>query len=646
MQRNIEFTAHQQKNTSKNHTLEIDFDGGLGNRGAYDPQSFNKFFDEPLSDKGFDDVEDENLSQKNDVIFENKVLDLHRLYTQKRLLQEKPRIYQDKNGKVRNLSVSLCYSYPLYQKDTGFDEQTGDYVENWVNVNRDNHNRVGFSHVARCKCGQCAICSKIKAKNNQLILEQIIKKAVDESLQLLFITITIRHNKTDKLSDTVNDLNLSIGKLFSNTTIQRKINNLLGKVEGMGLRNLKKGETVPEEVKAQYGNISMLPTDAIGKFWAMETTYGKNGFHPHKHFVFIHKNKLTDDELQEFKRFISDEFSKVVKSSTNRTIAKNIAIDVKSIPMNDKSAEEVGEYVSKACKGLSKELTGAMNKAKIAISSNLSFNFDDEAVRQKVREFQEVDRMLTDYLKDHSITFIGMLDLAEFYYKAMNLEEVREYATKQYNHWGDLYREVVYGMCGIRQYLFSRGLKGWAFINEDIDEDEEDLFPEEQEEENEVEPFEIPIYENAWGLISSTENIHNILKIARLPISADCMRSIIDDMSYIHLYGHHSKSILVDYISSVFANTGRGNLEEVAKGKEPQEHDKNFTNFCKWKNKPKEPEPPKYHYSIIQTDKEQIKVRRTDDKGNIAERCFTTYHKAKAYYDLCVKNEHINQNMP
>ncbi len=185
-----------------------------------------------------------------------------------------------------------------------------------IRIAKTQQNNFNYTGLSSCSMvWRCPVCSlKILSGRNKQI-NHLLTHHIKKGYSIGFLTLTMRHKKSDSLEYTFNKLN----------GIYRKIR------QHKEFRNLTKNNLF------------------LGQIKSLEITYtNKNGWHPHIHVLYLYK---TNDNvlITRFQKSIISKWAKLTNSQVKRqdqSIIKNL--------------NEVGQYITKF--DVSKELTGDFSK--------------------------------------------------------------------------------------------------------------------------------------------------------------------------------------------------------------------------------------------------------------------------------------------
>lgn len=179
------------------------------------------------------------------------------------------------------------------------------------------YSRASYMHLQTCKSvWLCPVCAVKIATERGYELSEALER---EKYNLLFVTFTLKHNKTDRLDHLLHGLNQSY-------------------------RAIKSGRFW-KDIKEEFG--------IYGGVTGLEITYGKNGWHPHKHALFFIHNKIDDKKLARLNEKLNNKFVRVLN---NQGFDALPGVAVKT----DRAGSGADWYLSKW--GITKELTLSESK--------------------------------------------------------------------------------------------------------------------------------------------------------------------------------------------------------------------------------------------------------------------------------------------
>lgn len=163
-----------------------------------------------------------------------------------------------------------------------------------------------YKNLIVCGSISCPVCAAKISQGRRAELEQAFNSAAGLGLTLVFVTLTMQHNKNDRCDRSLDDF-----------------------LEAY--RAVKSGRAW-KEFASDYG--------VVGNVRALETTHGENGWHPHIHAVLFAKSVDIDG----MREFLERRWVKAL-GSVGRSAIRKFAVVVK---VGDAA---ISEYLSKAGDG-------------------------------------------------------------------------------------------------------------------------------------------------------------------------------------------------------------------------------------------------------------------------------------------------------
>lgn len=105
----------------------------------------------------------------------------------------------------------------------------------------------------------CPVCASKISERRKKEMEKAITEHKTKNGKLAMLTLTIRHNRKDRLNDLLGAFNKSTSKMMSGREYH--------------------------EIREEMG--------IIGRVKALEVTHGSNGWHPHAHIVIFYENETS-----------------------------------------------------------------------------------------------------------------------------------------------------------------------------------------------------------------------------------------------------------------------------------------------------------------------------------------------------------------
>lgn len=137
----------------------------------------------------------------------------------------------------------------------------------------------GFKNLQTCDSYSCPVCANKRAEQDRRKLSAAMAQAQRKGYHVIMVTFTLSHLVCSTLSATREGLARSYDAVFS----------------GGWYQNLKD----------EYG--------IVGKIKAWESTYGRNGWHPHIHMLMFLEYDLSPEQIAGFKKFVSKRYLKALE---------------------------------------------------------------------------------------------------------------------------------------------------------------------------------------------------------------------------------------------------------------------------------------------------------------------------------------------
>jgi hypothetical protein len=179
------------------------------------------------------------------------------------------------------------------------------------------------------KCGMVWLCPVCLIKLNKHKLEwlkQTLEHYSKERRKMSFNTLTIQHKRYSRLGDTMEQLQSIYRAVYKNRKLQ--------------------------SLKKQH---------QIEWIYTMEITYGRNGWHPHFHFVLV--SKADNSSIKEYNELFKSLYKKEIEKR-GLLYNEGVTIDIKGIS-NDK---HISNYMTK--QNAVYEITSNQNKTSYKASKN------------------------------------------------------------------------------------------------------------------------------------------------------------------------------------------------------------------------------------------------------------------------------------
>lgn len=207
------------------------------------------------------------------------------------------------------------------------------------------------------KCGSvwaCPVCAATIRRGRSLEIQQAVEKHLEEVPGgLLFMTLTARHRKNQRLADTLDAVLGGATRLLqgerwageSENAYNRRIQKYEArlaryKAEKDTNRRLREPkEPAPQRMglREKYG--------ILGTIRSTEVTAGhKFGWHPHNHLLIFTKKKLSDQEIREFEGAIFELWKQVLKEKTGLVPERKHGVKTERV---DSGGKVLAKYLAK-----------------------------------------------------------------------------------------------------------------------------------------------------------------------------------------------------------------------------------------------------------------------------------------------------------
>ena len=166
--------------------------------------------------------------------------------------------------------------------------------------------KASYKNLERCESYACSCCGYVRSENDRHELSVAISEAYKRGWFVAMLTCTLRHNRGDALTD----LRHAVATAFDDTFSGRWY----------------------QEFKDEW--------EIQGKVKAWETTYGKNGWHPHLHVLFFMRLELGENTRLSVENRIAERWAeKLDKLGYNATLDAGISLQI--------ADSEIAEYIAK-----------------------------------------------------------------------------------------------------------------------------------------------------------------------------------------------------------------------------------------------------------------------------------------------------------
>lgn len=174
-----------------------------------------------------------------------------------------------------------------------------------------------FSGTERCSSiWACSVCSAVIRAERAHEISQAVDAHQDAGGSILFVTLTIRHDRSDPLKQSLDAVLGSWSKLLQGSA-------WAGSKTRSGMRDRYR---------------------VSGYIRSTEVTYGSNGWHPHIHALFFTDDKLSDTEVAAFGGELHTRWARFVHRAIGKLPNREHGTDVQRV---DEDGQVLGKYLAK-----------------------------------------------------------------------------------------------------------------------------------------------------------------------------------------------------------------------------------------------------------------------------------------------------------
>ncbi|WP_127363985.1 protein rep [Brevibacterium linens] len=174
-----------------------------------------------------------------------------------------------------------------------------------------------FSGTERCgSIHACPICSAVIRAERAREISQAVEAHQAAGGSILFVTLTIRHDRTDPLKQSMDAVLGSWRKLL----------------QGSAWVGSKSTQGAQDRYRVS------------GYIRSTEVTYGSNGWHPHIHALFFTDDKLSDTEVAAFGDELHTRWARFAHKATGKLPTREHGTDVQRV---DEDGQVLGRYLAK-----------------------------------------------------------------------------------------------------------------------------------------------------------------------------------------------------------------------------------------------------------------------------------------------------------
>lgn len=174
-----------------------------------------------------------------------------------------------------------------------------------------------FSGTERCgSIWACPVCSAVIRAERAREISQAVEAHQAAGGSILFVTLTIRHDRDDSLKQSMDAVLGSWRKLLQGSA-------WVGSKSKRGTRDRYR---------------------VSGYIRSTEVTYGSNGWHPHIHALFFTDDELSDTEVAAFGDELHTRWALFVRKATGKLPTREHGTDVQRV---DEDGQVLGKYLAK-----------------------------------------------------------------------------------------------------------------------------------------------------------------------------------------------------------------------------------------------------------------------------------------------------------
>lgn len=178
-------------------------------------------------------------------------------------------------------------------------------------------NTAHFSGTERCSSiWACPVCSAVIRAERAREIGQAVEAHHAAGGSILFVTLTIRHDRNDSLKQSMDAVLGSWRKLLQGSA-------WAGSKTTSGMRDRFR---------------------VSGYIRSTEVTYGSNGWHVHIHALFFTDDQLSDTEVSAFGDELHTRWARFVEKSTGKVPTRQHGVDVQRV---DQDGQVLGKYLAK-----------------------------------------------------------------------------------------------------------------------------------------------------------------------------------------------------------------------------------------------------------------------------------------------------------
>lgn len=174
-----------------------------------------------------------------------------------------------------------------------------------------------YSGTARCgSIWACPVCSAVIRAERAREISQAVEAHQAAGGSILFVTLTIRHDRDDSLKQSMDAVLGSWRKLL----------------QGSAWTGSKSKQGARDRYRVS------------GYIRSTEVTYGSHGWHPHIHALFFTDDELSDTEVTAFGDELHTRWARFVRKATGKLPTREHGTDVQRV---DEDGQVLGKYLAK-----------------------------------------------------------------------------------------------------------------------------------------------------------------------------------------------------------------------------------------------------------------------------------------------------------
>jgi len=187
-------------------------------------------------------------------------------------------------------------------------------------LHNEKHNRAHYGNLM--VCGSIWLCAVCASKISERRKNELIQGVNNHQGGLAMVTFTLRHSAGDSLKNNLDILNTSYKKLTAGRWFQN--------------------------FKSKWG--------IIGSVSNLEITYGKNGWHPHKHLLYFFRSNISVLDLEFIRQELTIRYLNLLEKLGGSGLDR-VAVDIQEAKTEKQKFAEYMAKVNKKPWGIEAEMT-------------------------------------------------------------------------------------------------------------------------------------------------------------------------------------------------------------------------------------------------------------------------------------------------